>query len=226
MKFKALAIDIDGTITDTDRRLSLKAVEKLRTLDVPVVLATGNVLCYARAASKLIGVCCRIIAENGGIITDGFDKEPIVSDHIHECEQAFSFLSQVLDMEKLDSSLRRTEIVLRRNFDIESARALLETTGFDVEIIDTHFAIHIKSKKINKGTGLVKMAELMGLEVSDFVAIGDSVNDVEMLDVAGFSVAVGNADSVTKNAADHVTGTTYGDGTAEAIDYLLSKGML
>jgi hypothetical protein len=70
------------------------------------------------------------------------------------------------------------------------------------------------------------MAELMGLEVSDFVAIGDSVNDVEMLDVAGFSVAVGNADSVTKNAADHVTGTTYGDGTAEAIDYLLSKGML
>ncbi|WP_292463015.1 phosphoglycolate phosphatase [Methanolobus sp.] len=226
MKFKALAIDIDGTITDTDRRLSLKAAEKLRTLEVPVILATGNVLCYARAASKLIGVCCRIIAENGGVITDGFDKEPIVSNHIHECEQAFVILSKVLDMEKLDSSLRKTEIVLRRNFDIETARALLETTGLDVEIIDTHFAIHIKSKKINKGTGLAKMADLMGLKVSDFVAIGDSVNDVEMLDIAGFAVAVGNADRVTKIAADYVTDTTYGDGTAEAIDYLLSKGML
>lgn len=226
MKFKALAIDIDGTITDMDRRLSLRAAERLRTLDVPVVLATGNVLCYARAASKLIGVCCRIIAENGGVITDGFDREPIVSDHIHECEEAFNFLSQALDMEKLDSSLRKTEIVLRRNFDIDAARVLLETTGLDVEIIDTHFAIHIKSKKINKGTGLVKMAELMGLEVSDFIAIGDSVNDVEMLEAAGFAIAVGNADSVAKRVADYVTNTTYGDGTAEAIDFLLSEGML
>lgn len=226
MKFKALAIDIDGTITDMDRRLNLKAAEKLRTLEIPVVLATGNVLCYARATSKLIGVCCRIIAENGGVITDGFDKEPIVSDHIHECEEAFEFLSQVLDMEKLDSSLRKTEIVLRRNFDIDAARALLKTTELDVEIIDTHFAIHIKSKKINKGTGLVKMAELMGLKVSDFVAIGDSVNDVEMLDVAGFAIAVGSADNMAKSIADYVANNTYGDGTAEAIDYLLSKGML
>ncbi|MDI3538886.1 MAG: phosphoglycolate phosphatase [Methanolobus sp.] len=226
MKFKALAIDIDGTITDMDRRLNLRAAEKLRTLDVPVVLATGNVLCYARAASKLIGICCRIIAENGGVVTDGFDRKPIVSDHIHECEKAFNFLSQVLHMEKLDSSLRKTEIVLRRDFDIDAARALLETTGLDVEIIDTHFAIHIKSKKINKGTGLAKMAELMGLEVSDFVAIGDSVNDVEMLDAAGFAIAVGNADNVAKGVADYVTSTTYGDGTAEAIDYLLSEGML
>jgi len=226
MKFRALAIDIDGTITDMDRRLSLRAAEKLRTLDVPVILATGNVLCYARAASKLIGVCCHIIAENGGIITDGFDKEPIVSDHIHECELAFSFLSHTLDMEKLDSSLRKTEIVLRRNFDIETARALLKTTGLEVEIIDTHFAIHIKSRKINKGTGLEKMARLMGLKVSDFIAIGDSVNDVEMLDMAGFAVAVGNADPAVKSVADYVAGTTFGDGTAEAIDYLISQGML
>ena len=53
MKFKALAVDIDGTITHPDRSLSLEAVAKLRSLDVPVVLATGNILCYAKAASKM-----------------------------------------------------------------------------------------------------------------------------------------------------------------------------
>jgi len=226
MHFKAIAIDIDGTITHMDRRLSLRAAEKLRMLDVPVVLATGNILCYAKATAKLIGVCCHVIAENGGVVTDGFDKKPYVSDVITECEQAYDILSEEFKMEKLDSRHRRTEIVLNRNFDIERARAILSNTDLDVEIIDTHFAIHIKSKKINKGTGLVRMADMMGLKTSDFVAIGDSVNDKELLELAGYSIAVSNADDFLKDIADHVTGEPYGEGTAEAIEYLVSNGML
>ncbi len=226
MKYKALVIDIDGTITHMDRKLSLKAAAKLRSLDIPVVIATGNVLCYAKATAKLVGVCCNIIAENGGVIIDGFDNEPIVSDVIHECEDAYEFLSSRFDMEKLDSVHRKTEIVLRNNFDVEAARKLLGSRFPGIEIIDTHFAIHIKSRKINKGTGLMKMAELMGLKTSDFIAIGDSVNDLEMLEEAGFAIAVGNADDFLKDAADYVSTATYGDGTAEAVDFLLSKGMI
>lgn len=226
MQFKAIAIDIDGTITHMDRRLSLRAAEKLRTLDVPVVLATGNILCYAKAAARLIGVGCHIIAENGGVVTDGFDKKPYVSDVITECEQAYNVLSGEFDMEKLDSHHRRTEIVLRRDFDLDRARAILSKTDLDVEIIDTHFAIHIKSKKINKGTGLVRIADMMGFKTSDFVAIGDSVNDMELLELAGYSIAVSNADDFLREIADYVTEEAYGEGTAEAIEYLVSNGML
>ncbi|WP_406670829.1 phosphoglycolate phosphatase [Methanolobus sp. ZRKC4] len=226
MKYKALVIDIDGTITHMDRKLSLKAAAKLRSLDIPVVIATGNVLCYAKATAKLVGVCCNIIAENGGVIIDGFDNEPIVSDVIHECEAAYEFLSSSFEMEKLDPVHRKTEIVLRRNFDLEQARTLLINSEIDVEIIDTHFAIHIKSKKINKGTGLTRMAEMMGLSTCDFVAIGDSVNDVELLDAAGFAIAVSNADDFLKEVADYVTKEPYGEGTAEAVDFLLTKGMI
>ncbi|WP_407354958.1 phosphoglycolate phosphatase [Methanolobus sp. WCC5] len=226
MKYKALVIDVDGTITHMDRKLSLKAAAKLRSLDIPVVIATGNVLCYAKAVAKLVGVCCNIIAENGGVIVDGFDNEPIISDVIHECEEAYEFLAEHFHMEKLDSVHRKTEIVLRSDFDIEKARGLLSSHFPGVEIIDTHFAIHIKSRKINKGTGLIKMAELMGLKTTDFVAIGDSVNDLEMLQEAGFAIAVGNADDFLKDVADYVSTATYGDGTVEAIDHLLSKGMI
>lgn len=226
MKYKVLVIDVDGTITHMDRKLSLKAAAKLRSLDIPVVIATGNVLCYAKAVAKLVGVCCHIIAENGGVIVDGFDKKPIVSDVIHECEEAYDFLSSVFDMEKLDSVHRRTEIVLRRNFDVENASKMLQSNFPGVEIIDTHFAIHIKSKKINKGTGLLKMAELMKLQTSDYVAIGDSVNDMEMLEEAGFSIAVGNADKSLKEIADYVSKANYGDGTVEAIDYLQSRDLI
>jgi len=42
---KAVAFDIDGTLTFRDRSLELAAVESIRQLTVPVVLATGNILC-------------------------------------------------------------------------------------------------------------------------------------------------------------------------------------
>lgn len=226
MKYRALVIDIDGTITHRDRKLSLRAAAKLRTLNIPVVIATGNILCYAKATAKLVGVCCNIIAENGGVILRGFDNEPIVADVMHECEEAYRYLSGTFEMEKLDSVHRRTEIVLRRNFDIEKAAKLLELRFPEIEIIDTHFAIHIKSRKVNKGTGLMKMAELMDLDTSEFAAIGDSINDLEMLRQAGFAIAVGNADDFLKDIADYVSAESYGNGTVEAIEYLISGSLI
>jgi len=53
---KAIAVDIDGTLTDRRRALNCKAVEALRKVKIPVVLATGNISCFARTAAKLIGV--------------------------------------------------------------------------------------------------------------------------------------------------------------------------
>lgn len=226
MKFKAIAVDIDGTITYRDRSLDLVAIESLRSLDMPVVLSTGNILCYAHAAAKLIGVGGIVIAENGGIVSPGFDTVPIVSESIKNCEKAFDLLSDKFELTKLDSEHRKTEIVLRRNFDLELARQILYEHGSNVEIIDTHFAIHIKSRDINKGTGLIKVAELMGLEPKDFVAIGDSVNDVEILEVAGFGVAVGNADLFLKNIADFTATSSYGAGAAESINYLREHDLI
>lgn len=226
MSFKAIAVDIDGTITSMDRKLDLIAIESLRNLNVPVVLSTGNILCYAHAAARLIGVGGIVIAENGGIVSPGFDTVPIMSESIKECQRAFDLLSGKFNLIKLDSEHRKTEIVLRRNFDVGHARQMLHDYGFKVEIIDTHFAIHIKSKEINKGTGLIKAAELMGIGPKDFVAIGDSVNDIEMLELAGFSIAVGNADIELKQIADFTASSSYGAGTAEGITYLKEHDLI
>ncbi len=226
MKFKAIVLDIDGTITHKDRRLNLRAAETLRTLDIPVVLATGNISCYAMAAAKLIGLNSYVIAENGGLVFTGYDKPPIVSNNIEECEKAFTFLSQHYKLTKLDPEYRKTEIALSRDFDMEEAKSLLKSQDFEVEIIDTKYAIHIKSNKINKGTGLRNIAKMMGLTPADFVAIGDSVNDAEMIQFAGFGIAVANGDAEAKKAADHVTKASFGDGAVEAIEYLKSKGYI
>lgn len=137
MKFKALVVDIDGTITCANRELHLEAVKKMRTLKVPVVLATGNILCYARTTSRLIGLGGAVIAENGGAVTVRYDLNGIFEGSLEECEKAFSFLSKHFKLTKLDPTYRKTEIALRRDFDLEKARVLLETQPFDVELVDT-----------------------------------------------------------------------------------------
>jgi len=226
MKFKAIVADIDGTITCEKRELHLGAMKKIRSLKVPVVLATGNTLCYARTASKLIGLEGAVIAENGGAITVRFDLQGTFEESLEECEKAYSFLSEYFKLTKLDPLYRKTEIALRRDFDLEKARNLLKTQDLDVEMVDTKYAIHIKSTKIDKGVGLQKLAGMMGLEAEDFVAIGDSENDVEMFEASGFGIAVANGDEKIKEAANYVTDASFGDGTVEAIEFLESNGWI
>ncbi len=214
-------VDVDGTITYKDRSLDCRAVEALRSLQVPVVIATGNILCFARAASKLVGTGGIVIAENGGVVECGVVDYDMA--HIKECEKAFEFLSRHFALERLDAENRKTEIGLRRNFDVEKARQMLMKEFPELDIVDTGFAVHIKSKKVNKGTGLKRIAELMGLDAKDFVAIGDSPNDIEMLEASGFGVAVGNAHPELMKVADMVTEREHGAGVAEAVQYLKER---
>lgn len=220
MEFKAIVVDIDGTITYSDRSIDCRAVEALRGVKVPVVLATGNVLCFARAASTLAGTGGIIIAENGGVVECGIVESD--TSHMKMCEEAFDLLKKYFPLERLDMEYRRTEIGLRRNFDVKKAREVLG--GFpELDIVDTGFAVHIKSRSINKGTGLKRLAELMGISARDFVAIGDSPNDIEMLNVSGFGVAVGNAHPDVKKMANMVTQGEHGAGVAEVIQYISGK---
>ena len=63
----------------------------------------------------------------------------------------------------------------------------------------------ILTKGINKGTLLVRMAEILKIDLSKTVAVGDYNNDIAMLRAAGLGIAVANACDAAKEAADHVT---------------------
>ncbi|WP_445474189.1 phosphoglycolate phosphatase [Methanococcoides methylutens] len=226
MVFKALVVDIDGTITNYDRTLNLDVAKRFRELRVPVILSTGNPLCYVHAVARLIGISGIVIAENGGVVSTGFDSPSIIADGMEECEGAYELLSRYFDLVKLDASYRKTEVVLRRGMDVSELRRMVADNGMDVEIIDTGYAVHIKNRKMNKGTGLHTVAELLGIDPSDFLAIGDSCNDAEMMQEAGLGIAVANADDEARGAASMITQASYGEGTLEAIEYAVSNGLL
>ncbi len=77
--------------------------------------------------------------------------------------------------------------------------------------------IEITQKGISKGVALKTVAEKLGLQASEVMAIGDSFNDIDMIKYAGVGVAVGNAPDVVKNTADWVAPSNEEAGVAEAI---------
>lgn len=71
----------------------------------------------------------------------------------------------------------------------------------------------------NKGAGVRYLTEeLLGLQAANVMAIGDNFNDVEMLEYAGISVAMGNAPADVKAVAQWVAPSVEQDGAAAAIE--------
>jgi len=76
----------------------------------------------------------------------------------------------------------------------------------------------------HKGTGIRQMANYYQIPIEDTVAIGDNFNDVPMLEVAGLSIAMGNALEEVKKICDLTTLTNEEDGVAYAIrKYVLKE---
>ncbi len=62
----------------------------------------------------------------------------------------------------------------------------------------------IMAKDVSKGRAIVLLSEIVDIPLSQVLAIGDDENDIEMLTVSGFGVAVGNAVESARKAADYV----------------------
>jgi len=71
---------------------------------------------------------------------------------------------------------------------------------------------------VSKAAGLAHVAERLGVDAADVLAIGDGRNDIEMLRWAGRGVAMGQSVDVVQDAADAVTGTVHDEGAATELD--------
>lgn len=223
---RALVVDIDGTLSDRNRVLCPAAVKALRMLKTPVILATGNTHCFTRTASVLLGTPRIFIAENGGVVSYSEDEMEILAD-LQICEEAYQKLAEEFPLQRYNSGRYRfTDIALQRNFDVQAAIRHAREHNLPVDIIDTTYAVHIKDRRVNKGTGLRRVAERMGIELRDFAAIGDSYSDLAMFELAGFRAAVGNACQELKEISDFVAQARYGDGFAEIINHMIKRNML
>jgi phosphoglycolate phosphatase (TIGR01487 family) len=220
---KALVCDIDGTITDKSRRIDTGAIGCIRKLvdrGVEVVLASGNTSCFMDALCRMIGTQGDFIAENGGVYRIGYEGELRLDGDQSRCWAAFRvldayFREKGISLELYSDRYRFTDIAFGRTVPTTEVKDLL--SGMGIKVVDTGYAIHLQVPEVNKGTALVRLSAEIGLTSADFLAIGDSVNDLEMLSRAGTGVAVANANVRAQEVADWITQKKYGEGVVEAI---------
>lgn len=84
--------------------------------------------------------------------------------------------------------------------------------------------IEFVNRAVNKGAGMLTLAQHMGIKSSEIVAFGDGLNDLKMLQAAGMGVAIGNAQPEVLQAVSYMTKTNDEDGVAYFIEKEILKG--
>ncbi len=220
---KAVLTDIDGTITDSSRRINTGAIDTIRSLvddGIEVVLASGNTSCFMDALCKMIGTRGTFIAENGGVFRVGFTGTPHIRGEQGVCRDALELLqahyrTQGKELVLYSPTYRYADLAFGRTVPVDEVRMLLKE--FPVQVLDTGYAIHLQAPGVNKGTALVALATEMQMVPSDFLAIGDSLNDIQMLTTAGIGATVANGHKDIRAAAQYVAEKEYGDGFVEVV---------
>ena len=220
---KFVITDIDGTLTNEQRCISTAAIERIRALEeggIQVILASGNTSCLLKGLCKLIGTSGGFIGENGGVYKIGYDTDlQIISDRTLSLEA----LSRVREYAKEKNYIlnlysqeeRLADVAFARTMPVDEIRKIL--TDMPVDVVDTTFAIHIHGKGVHKGDTFIRFAAEMNANPDDFLAIGDSENDIEMLLMAGTGACVANATPQVHLSADYSSAERYGDGFCDII---------
>jgi hypothetical protein len=122
---------------------------------------------------------------------------------------AFTRIS-ALDLPEREA--RNLAVALGR-LGLHTARAYLPYNGL--------WAVDFTHPDANKGTAVARVARSAGVAPANCIAIGDSHNDLPMLQACGLAIAMGEAPSVVIAAADHVVPSVRTDGLARAIDEIV-----
>ena len=85
------------------------------------------------------------------------------------------------------------------------------------------YFLEFASPEVTKGSGLAFLAERLGFSREETVAFGDGENDVELLEWAGYGVAVGNAHERVLAVADFVCPPVEEEGVAQMIEAYLAR---
>ena len=132
-----------------------------------------------------------------------------------------------IEMDYVDSLLELSKSIQAGKFLMSAEHetlelikeALLEKYADKVNIaFSKPFFLEITDKNASKGSAMMKVAEMYGIDPKEVMAIGDSENDLSMIQKAGLGVAVANADEKIKKEAGFVTLSNNDNGVAYAIN--------
>ena len=227
---KAIAVDIDGTITDYNKKLHLEAIQSLRRLEdagIPIILATGNVRAITYELWRFIGASGPMVCENGGVVWHPDWNGPIVRADGERARECATKMAQDIEIDPkgiTTNAWRESEWCLFADEDLDAVNNWVSNSIYsDLSVVRTGFAIHLMEPHLSKGEGLKVALEKMGLSPEDVLAVGDAPNDIPMFQLVGHSVAVGGCFDSLAAVAKVISPHPHGDTFAPLVDAILKS---
>lgn len=101
---------------------------------------------------------------------------------------------------------------------LNKAKEELKSCSSDLEIVSSwNNNFEVMKKGSSKGDAVKQLSKFLNIDKKDIMCIGDSENDLSMIEYAGIGVAMGNASEDVKSKAKYVTDTNVNSGVAKAI---------
>lgn len=189
-----------GTYIEVDQKVIYEKI-----LDEALVKEIINVLLENKMPVVLEG------ANDYWIDEWGFEEDPYV-DYLFESLKEHAHVLHGYDKQMRINKLS-ADILSDTNYEaiklsLGDKFSILEHEGNVVELVPIGYS---------KATGIKWLCEYMNANIGDTYAIGDSVNDLEMLECVGHGIAMGNASKMVKDIAEYVTGDIRDNGVFDAL---------
>lgn len=126
------------------------------------------------------------------------------------------------DYKNVSEPWQKVLFIMEKEY-IEEIKNFVKEKGFDEKFTFVQSATHyyeLLPFGMTKGAGILKLAEILGIEHKKLIAIGDNDNDIDMIKKAGIGIAVANAADSVKENADWITVDNNSNAIAKVIERL------
>ncbi|HOK32898.1 MAG TPA: Cof-type HAD-IIB family hydrolase [Limnochordia bacterium] len=243
VRYRVLALDLDGTTLNAQGRVSRKTrywLRKAAEAGVTLICATGRGYPRAKEIWETAFPGSPAVLANGAEIWLNpetlleryyMEREDVLRLHRLAEETGGSFWAynttgmvrgHQLKGEDLGDGWYKCGIYHADRATVEELWRIVGSWE-NVSVTTSHpLMLEVAAKGISKRSGVERLCRELGVPMKEVMAVGDSLNDVELLQGVGLGVAMGNAGSEVKKAADRVTRSHRANGVAWAIrKYLL-----
>jgi len=232
---KAQLQGVKMTIATGRMPISTRPYAEQLGLDVPVITYHGAMIQQALSGDILFrrvipsALAAEIVQDvaGRGVYTQIYLKDRVITQELKDWSFEYARISNVR-IEEVDLSILLSQepegvekiLLMGEEADLDQLAPLLrQTYGERVNITKSKpYFLEMTDGSVNKGVALAALAEHFGINQSEVMAIGDSFNDLEMINYAGLGVAMGNARPEIQERADVITTSNEDDGVAVAIE--------
>ncbi len=114
------------------------------------------------------------------------------------------FIDNFEEYFSVDRETEMFSVFFRYEEELVACKAELEALGYLDITTSTSGNLEIIRRGALKGHAVKTLGDMLGIELSEMISVGDSRNDLSMIEVTGLSLATSNAIDVLKTAADEV----------------------